>query len=135
MKNYLIILILTTLFSCKPTRKSDNNDHIKFDPFPLEVPEANSLLAQWEKKEVLESKLIDDMESNNGWEVTGIGKMNYTEERAKDGKRSLRFSTSLRDEEHYRNNRSKWGSFEAGQGGSSSVILSFNELLYEFYLN
>ena len=67
------------------------------------------------------------MEDDSDWIVTGIGEMSYTEERSKDGKRSLRFRTSLRDEEHYRRNRSKWDSFEAGQGGSSSVRLRFSQ--------
>jgi hypothetical protein len=84
-------------------------------------------MAQWEKKAVHETRLIDDMEKDAGWQVTGIGEMSYTEERAKDGKRSLRFRTSLRDEEHYRKNRSKWDSFEGGQGGSSSVRLQFRK--------
>ncbi|MBN2763348.1 MAG: glycoside hydrolase family 9 protein, partial [Bacteroidales bacterium] len=61
------------------------------------------------------------------WQVSGIGKMNYTEERAYKGKRSLRFSTSLRDEEHYRQNRTEWGSFGGNQGGYSKVELKFDE--------
>lgn len=127
MKNFVIVIGLLVLISCNPAKKQAENHFIKYDPFPLEVPEQNSLMAQWEKKQVLETRLVDNMERNTGWEVTGIGEMSYTEERAMDGKRSLRFRTSLRDEEHYRKNRSKWDSFEGGQGGSSSVKLTFKK--------
>lgn len=126
MKQFISALCLVIFTSCNPQDKPASKDEMKFDPFPLEVLEQNSLMARWEKKTVLEVRLIDDMEKDAGWEVTGIGKMSYTEERAKDGKRSLRFSTSLRDEEFYRKNRSKWNSFEAGQGGYSSVVLQFS---------
>jgi hypothetical protein len=43
--------------------------------------------------------------------------MTYTTDRSKDGKKSLRFRTSLRDEEHYKKNRTEWGSFGGTQGG------------------
>ena len=98
---------------------------LQFGPFPLPVPEQNSLMARWEKKPVLETQLLDDMESGTGWQVTGIGELSYTKDRARDGSQSLRFRTSLRDEEHYRKNRTEWGSFGGTQGGNSSVIKKF----------
>ena len=71
------------------------------------------------------TRLLDDMESGTGWKVTGIGEMSYTKDRSRDGRQSLRFRTSLRDEEHYRKNRTEWGSFGGTQGGTSSVIKKF----------
>lgn len=109
MNNYLALLLSVTLLSCGSQKKSGSKDLSEFGKFPLEVPEQNSLMAKWEKKAVLETRLIDDMETDSGWKVTGTGEMSYTNERSKDGKRSLRFRTSLRDEEHYRKNRSEWG--------------------------
>jgi hypothetical protein len=122
MKKYFLILLSITLFSCNSNRKSG-----EFGKFPLEVPEQNSLMAQWEKKPVLDSRLIDDMERDSVWKVTGIGEMSFTQDRAKDGKRSLRFRTSLRDTAFYRlaRNRSKWNSFIGGSGGSTSVVINF----------
>jgi hypothetical protein len=64
------------------------------------------------------------MESDRPWTVFGIGKMSYTSERARDGKRSLRFQTSMRDEEHLRANW-KDGSFAGDQGGSTGMRLNF----------
>jgi hypothetical protein len=126
MKTYfLLISIFIFLFSgsCK-TRVAEKI--FRTDPFPLAVPEENSLMAQWEKKPVFETKSIDDMESTKKWTATGIGEMSYTTERAHDGNQSLRFKTSLRDEEHYRNNRTKWGSFGGSQGGNSAVLIKFD---------
>ncbi len=127
MKNLFILFVFILLVACSQINRQVNKASFKPDRFPLEVPEKNSLMARWENKQVYEIRLIDDMEENGGWQVSGIGEMTYTEERARDGKRSLRFRTSLRDEEHYRKNRSKWDSFEAGQGGSSSVKLQFKK--------
>ena len=127
MKKYLILFCLVTLVSCKSGNEIPEENLLSFKQFPLPVPEQNSLMSEWEKKDVLDSKLIDDMESGSGWVVTGIGEMSYTDERSKDGKKSLRFRTSLRDEEHYRKNRSEWGSFSGTQGGNASVQLKFDE--------
>ncbi|HEY9535447.1 MAG TPA: glycoside hydrolase family 9 protein, partial [Mucilaginibacter sp.] len=127
MKNLLLsypLLILS--FVCQAQTGSKH-----LAAYPLAVPEQNSLRARWEKKPVLESHLVDDMEQNGNWKVTSIGKMSYTQDRAKDGKRSLRFSTSIRDTAFLNlpGNKTKWGSqyFNiTGQAGSSSVQLRFN---------
>jgi hypothetical protein len=119
---FLFSVILVSLFSCK------NNMHdglLDFGPYPLPVPEQNSLMAKWEKKALLDTRLLDDMESDSGWTVSGIGEMSYTKDRARDGSQSLRFRTSLRDEEHYKKNRSEWDSFIGTQGGFSSVAKQF----------
>jgi len=121
-----MLLLSITFFSCSSHKNSGEKDLLKFGAFPLMAPEQNSLMAQWEKKPVLETRLIDDMERDTGWVVTGIGEMIYTSDRSKDGKQALRFRTSLRDEEHYRKNRTEWGSLSGTQGGNSSVQLQFN---------
>ncbi|HEV2646347.1 MAG TPA: glycoside hydrolase family 9 protein [Acidobacteriaceae bacterium] len=82
----------------------------------------NSLDARYTSKPVLESRLIDDMETDHSWSTFGIGTMSYTTDRAKAGKRSLRFRTSLRDEAHLRANF-KNGSFTGEQGGSAGMRL------------
>jgi len=127
MKKLLLACpLLILFFVCRAQTGSK-----QFAAYPLAVPVQNSLLAKWEKKPVLESRLVDDMEQNGNWKVTGIGKMSYTQDRAKDGKRSLRFSTSIRDTAflNLAGNKTKWGSqyFNiSGQAGSSSVQLRFN---------
>ncbi|MEO5714880.1 MAG: glycoside hydrolase family 9 protein [Luteolibacter sp.] len=103
-----------------------------FGAYPLAVPEENSLMAKWEKKPVLESLLVDDMESDRGWKATSIGEAGYTQDRAKDGKRSLRFRTSIRDTAYLGlpGNQSKWKSQTfsiSGQAGASSVQLRFDK--------
>jgi hypothetical protein len=120
----MLILLIISCYSC--TEKSDLN-LLSFKQFPLDVPEDNSLMTEWAKKPILESRMIDNMETEVGWIHNGIGEMNYTTKRSKDGEKSLRFTTPLRDEEHYKRNRTEWGSFGGGQGGLSSVVLNFSE--------
>lgn len=128
MKNSLILLISLSFFSCSSEKNPGEKDLLRFNSFPLEVPEVNSLMSEWEKKPVLETRLIDDMEQETGWKVKGIGEMSYTSDRAKDGKRSLRFRTSLRDTAFYRlpGNRSEWNSFIGTQGGSTSLEMKID---------
>jgi hypothetical protein len=120
-KTFLFLVLFLFLVQCQ-TKNS-----LKFDAFPLVVPEQNSLMAKWEKKPVLDSLLIDDMERDTGWVVTGIGKMSYTKERARDGIQSLRFSTNKRDTAFYKLNRTTWNSFSAADGGISSLRLKFEK--------
>jgi len=71
MKNYLILLLSLLIVPFISCRNKGERDLLHFGSFPLEVPEQNSLMAQWEKKPVLETKLLDNMESSKGWLVTG----------------------------------------------------------------
>lgn len=103
----------------------DSTEH--FSAFPLDVCEGDSLLARWEDKQVYESRVIDDMEGGAKWVSSGIGQMSYTQERSKDGRQSLRFRNSLRDEEHYRKHRSDGGSFTGNQGGDTWMQLRFDK--------
>jgi hypothetical protein len=127
MKKFLVTFLTATLISCQAGKEVAEENLLTFSPFPLAVPEQNSLMSEWAKKPVLDTRLVDNMEKESGWIVTGIGEMSFTSERSKDGKKSLRFRTSLRDEEHYRKNRTEWGSFGGTQGGNASVQLKFNE--------
>ena len=92
MKNYLLLSLLIPTFFCHAQEATRD-----FGAYPLAVPEKNSLMAKWEKKPVFESLLVDDMEHDGRWKATGIGEMSYTQDRAIDGQRSLRFRTSVRD--------------------------------------
>jgi len=92
----------------------------------IEEKLANSLMARYLSKLVHESMLLDDMETDHNWAATGIATIGYTTERAKDGKRSLRFRTSMRDEAHIRANR-KNSSFVGGQGGGASARLTLSQ--------
>lgn len=67
------------------------------------------------------------MEHPSGWVSGGIAETSYTDERAHDGQRSLRFRTSLRDEAHLRKFRNPWDSFVGPQGGYSYVERRFAE--------
>jgi hypothetical protein len=126
MKKYLPIVVSAAFFSMFSCTQGEKKLTSRYESFPLAVPEENSLMAQWEKKPVHDKMLLDDMESGTGWLSAGIGEVTYTKDRSKDGSQSLRFRTSLRDEEHYRENRTEWGSFGGTQGGTASVIKKFD---------
>lgn len=96
-------------------------------PFPLSARMEDSLDHRVLAKPVYDSRLIDDMEQPANWSAHGIVQMSYTEDRAKDGRRSLRFRTSLRDEEHLKRNRNAEGYFVGDQGGWTNVMLIFPE--------
>jgi hypothetical protein len=79
---------------------------------PLLVPDlAHSLDQRCRAKPVLASRLIDDMEQDNGWKSSPAVTLGYTTDRARTGTRSLRFHTLLRNEEYIRASRAPSGSF------------------------
>jgi hypothetical protein len=119
------VLLAAALIPCQCSKAQPEPEGCP--DFPLEVPEQNALLARWAAKPVQQSRVLDDMEQDTGWRVFGIGEMSYTQSRARDGTRSLRFRTSLRDEEHYRRHRSEWGSFNGSQGGNTAIQRRFDE--------
>lgn len=121
-----LILEIILLFSCNSI-KSQETPLIDFtQSFPLKVKSENSLLANWAKKEILSSKLIDDMEGATTWKMNeNIATLEYTKERFISGTQSLRYRTAIRDTAHIMltENRSPWESFGGQQGGGSSCCL------------
>lgn len=122
---YYTLIVLTVLASCKENKKRPDFSR----EFPLLVSTEQSLVSQWAKKEVKDSLLIDDMEGKLDWKIRGIGTLNYTEDRAIDGKRALRYQTALRDTAHLMlpENRTQWGSFGGQQGGGNHFGITFDE--------
>ena len=99
----------------------------------LLVPDlAHSLDQRCRAKPVLASRLIDDMEQETGWKSPPAVTLGYTTDRARTGKRSLRFRTLLRNEEYIRASRAPNGSFTGaallfdGPPTSASARLRFS---------
>ncbi len=57
---------------------------------PIPVDESRSALTRWLNKKVIESRLLDDMETANNWVHYGVGEMRFTRERFFDGKQAVR---------------------------------------------
>lgn len=98
--------------------------------FPLTPDVSRSLLHKWAQKPVLDSLLIDNMETPGKWVVKeGPVTIKLSDERAIDGKNSLRYRSIMRDTIHMakKNNRTAWGTFGGEQGGGSKVGLTFDQ--------
>lgn len=92
---------------------------------PLLQPNlSHSLSVRCLTKPVLATQVIDDMESEKGWVASPVVKLSYTEERSKSGKRSLRFSTLMRNEEYIKSQRSPNGSFTGQDIGFAGIPFS-----------
>ncbi|MBK9139532.1 MAG: glycoside hydrolase family 9 protein [Verrucomicrobia bacterium] len=61
--------------------------------FPLPVDQSRSATARRLAKPVLESRLLDDMESPATWKLFGPGTMTVTTERQRDGRQSVRLTS------------------------------------------
>ncbi len=120
------VLAFLALCSC-----SSGGEGVVGKEFPLkEANPGNSLMARWAGKEVLESRVIDDMEGKGNWVVReGSPSVGYTRENYKYGTQALRQRVSMVDSAHILSpaNRSEWGSFNADQGGWTCVALEFDE--------
>lgn len=79
---------------------------------PLLQPDLRfSLDARNLGKRVIESLVIDDMERERSWSASPVVKLSYTDERAKEGRRSMRFSTEQRNPQYIAASRRPNGSF------------------------
>ena len=88
------------------------------------------MLAKWAGKEVLDSRILDDMEAPGRWKIRyGRPSLEYTRDNRVDGEQALRQKVSLVDWDHINNpsERSSWGSFAGEQGGWSCISLDFDE--------
>ena len=66
---------------------------------PLPIAEADTANYRWLSKPVLESRLLDDMEQSNHWSHHGQGEMTLSNERAKDGKQSVRLRSPTKTDQ------------------------------------
>lgn len=65
---------------------------------PLRIHEDKSFEAAFDQKKVLSSELLCDMESLAGWSHTGYGNISITDDRAVEGKHSLRLEAPAHPE-------------------------------------
>jgi len=57
---------------------------------PMPIVEADTASHRWLSKPVLASRLLDDMEQTKAWSHHGAGRLEFTRERARDGRQSVR---------------------------------------------
>ncbi len=83
-------------------------------------------------KRVHEERVIDDMEEGDRWTASAVVTVGYTTERCRQGTRSLRFRTLLRNEDYIRRSRNPNDSFVGrdvsfdGTPFSASARLTFD---------
>ena len=103
---------------------------VDYKPFPLSPRMEDSQAVRWLRKPVSDSLLIDDFEGERYvWYSKGIGQIRTSSEHAFDGKRSMRYTTQMRDSLHLTDvgNRTAWGSFGGEQGGENSFGIRFEK--------
>lgn len=75
---------------------------------PLRETVEDSARYAWEHKPVLARRLLDDAEDPATWKHDDFGTMTFTEERAKDGRRSVRLHSKTKGDQPTPDNRT-WG--------------------------
>ncbi len=60
---------------------------------PLPIVEEDTIVHSWLNKQVITSRLLDDMESMQAWEHHGQGALEISEEQAKNGNHSLKLTS------------------------------------------
>lgn len=89
------LVFVASLFGMQiVSQAEDRRTPLPTMPMPInqEVYE-RSLDYHWKSKPVIESHLLDDMETLSTWEHRGFGGLSLTTERAKDGSHSLRLTS------------------------------------------
>ena len=103
MKKITITLVAIIFAGSCSLRKNNNTSYDgskeQMPPMPMIVNNDESAYTRWLQKEVLKSRLLDDMESTSLWILQGRGQMTLTDDRQKDGMHSLRMQTKTRYED------------------------------------
>lgn len=87
----VICLIVASSQTVSADEKSQGDKPSNGDVrMPMPVDCDHAIENRWLKKPVLESRLLDDMEDPAKWSHDGPGRMEFTTERCKDGKHSVR---------------------------------------------
>jgi hypothetical protein len=88
---------------------------------------ADSMVAKYKAKPILDRAVLDDMEVDRSWKATGPGSIAYTSENAKTGKRALRLTTPIRSEKWIAEHRRPDGAFDGIYGnGWTYAALNFD---------
>ena len=124
-RNISIVVAAMLCLACGPFHKSPAVDFTQ--EFPLESKYENSLQAKWDSKEVLDSKLVEDMEGGAVISLLGNAAVDYTDENSYDGRQSLRYHTSLVDHDVLKAERNAFGGFGGLQGGEAGFAIDFAE--------
>jgi hypothetical protein len=100
MKKFLIIpviLLLTISCTSKSVKETKYGSYL-YDHKPMPMDTANSLQYKWDHKKVLESVLLDDMESLENWELAfdyankeNVATITLSDEKVFSGKTSIKF--------------------------------------------
>lgn len=96
--------------------------------FPLQPDMSRSQAAYWLQKPVSDSLVVDDFEqARYKWYNEGIGTIQVVDDHAYDGRKALRYRTSMRDSLHITapRQRTAWGSFGGEQGGENGFGIRF----------
>jgi hypothetical protein len=72
---------------------------------PMPVVEADTTLHRWRSKPVLVTRLLDGMERTNAWSHHGVGRIEFTTERAHDGRQSVRIVSATKTDTPSKNGR------------------------------
>lgn len=92
---FLAILVLSApaVRSASTPAAPTNESPAPWPAFPLPVPQERSAATRRAAKPALETRVLDDLESTNGWSLHGPGRMALTEEHRTSGLRALRLTS------------------------------------------
>ena len=100
---------------------------------PMAEVYQDSIRARWNNKAVFESRVIDGMEDAATWQHAGAGTMALTEQRAKEGKRSLRIACPTKGKKAGGEGGRPWGAVIATRKVSGENWQEFNRLSFWVY--
>jgi hypothetical protein len=88
MSSLIFVVFWQIGWADEPLRVDRRGDSDVRMPIPFDYE--NAAETRWLKKPVLDSRLLDDMETPATWSYSGPGRMESVTDRCKDGKRSVR---------------------------------------------
>lgn len=134
-----VVLVLFVAFVAIKTKETDYGAFLyKHVPMPMDT--ANSLQYKWDNKEILESTLIDGMESLDNWEITygnktNVANIRLSSEKVFEGKYSIKFVSPTKQPVQLGNGGRYWGRENLTRKFNKQNFSKYNRISLEIYPN
>ena len=132
-----IISVLLVAFTVIKTKEIDYSSFLyKHVPMPMDT--TKSLQYKWDNKKVLESTVIDGMESLENWELTygtskNVASISLSDKKVTEGKTSIRFKSPTKQPVQLGNGGRYWGRQNLVRKFNKQNFSKYNRISFDIY--
>lgn len=142
MKNiFYLLAIATLLIGCETKKPGETKfSSYLYDYKPMPMDTANSLQYKWDHKKILDSKLVDGMESLENWQLDPLRNkeknsalISLSDEKVFEGKKSIKFVCPTKRPVQLPNGGRYWGRENISRVFKNEDLTAYNRISVEIF--